>query len=242
LNATGTGIGRALRKARESRGKSLEEASRELRIRTEYLQALEREAFDRLLGDVYVRGFLRSYAGYLGLDAEEILAVYNRSYGRHEATTAPAGPVAPTVASSPDGHPLIHRRANWRLAVAVAATLLAVVAVVTLLNHSGSTPAARRPPPTLQPSAQPVVVDVVAIAPVDVRILSDGEVAFEGRLARGEGRSFEGIDSVTVSFADAGAVTLTVNGHDIGRPGTPGQPYEVSFGPNDFRRSPSNGG
>src|SRR5438477_12466499 len=69
-----TGIGQALRKARVERGKSIEEASRETRIRAEYLQALERERFDVLPGDVYVRGFLRSYSSYLGLDPKKVLA------------------------------------------------------------------------------------------------------------------------------------------------------------------------
>ncbi|HEX2025849.1 MAG TPA: helix-turn-helix domain-containing protein [Actinomycetota bacterium] len=64
---TGIGLGRALRTAREKLGKSLETASRETRVRTEYLEALEHERFEALGSDVYIRGFLRSYARYLGL-------------------------------------------------------------------------------------------------------------------------------------------------------------------------------
>ncbi len=64
-----TGIGPALRKARLLRGKSIEEASRETRIRADYLSALERERFDALLGEVYVRGFLCFFYIYLGLDS-----------------------------------------------------------------------------------------------------------------------------------------------------------------------------
>src|SRR6266571_9151567 len=91
----GTGIGPALRQARLSRGKSIEEASRETRIRPEYLQALERERFETLLGAVYVRGFLRSYSTYLGLDPDQVLAVYNRHFGppRPLVPEAPPGPV-----------------------------------------------------------------------------------------------------------------------------------------------------
>src|SRR5438128_8822497 len=81
----GTGIGPALRKARQSRGKSIEEASRDTRIRSEYLQALEREAFGSLRGDVYVRGFLRSYSSYLGLNADKVVGVYVRSMGKDVA-------------------------------------------------------------------------------------------------------------------------------------------------------------
>ena len=49
---TDTGIGRALRSAREHRGKSLEEACREMRVRTDYLEALESESFEALGSDV----------------------------------------------------------------------------------------------------------------------------------------------------------------------------------------------
>ncbi len=64
------GVGPALRKARLSGRKSLEEASRETRIRLEYLEALERETFSELGGEVYVRGCLRTYAAYLGLSPD----------------------------------------------------------------------------------------------------------------------------------------------------------------------------
>ena len=92
----GTGIGPALRQARLARGKSIEEASRETRIRPEYLQALERERFEALIGDVYVRGFLRSYSTYLGLEPNQVLSVYNRHFG-------PPRPMVPAPAH--DAHP-----------------------------------------------------------------------------------------------------------------------------------------
>jgi cytoskeleton protein RodZ len=61
---TGTGIGRALRAARQKQGKSLETVGRETRVRADYIDALEREDFDAIGSDVYVRSFLRSYARY----------------------------------------------------------------------------------------------------------------------------------------------------------------------------------
>src|SRR5919198_6007216 len=78
LRATRTGIGTALREARESRGITLQKASRETRIHSDYLTALERECYDTLRADVYVRGFLRSYSSYLGLDVDKVLTVYDR--------------------------------------------------------------------------------------------------------------------------------------------------------------------
>ncbi len=241
MNATGTGIGRALKVAREGRGKTVEEASRETRIRVEYLQALEGEAFDRLHGDVYVRGFLRSYASYLGLDADKVLQAYGRVYGNQPVLPA-AAPSSPQVATSPDGHPLIHRPANWRLAVAAAAAAVLVVAVIALVSRSNPGETADPSGPAVETSTPPVVANLVALEEVGARILVDGLVIFDGTLARGEARSLLGHDRILFEFASGGSVRLTVNGTKLGAPGVLGEPYQISYGPNDFRGSPSSGG
>ena len=61
-------------RARQARGIDLPDAARELRIRLEYITALEEQRFDDLPGGPYAIGFLRSYATYLGLDGENIIA------------------------------------------------------------------------------------------------------------------------------------------------------------------------
>lgn len=70
------GIGERLRTTREARGLSLDEVEASLRIRRRYLDALEAEAFHEIPGPAYVKGFLRTYAAYLGLPAEELVALY----------------------------------------------------------------------------------------------------------------------------------------------------------------------
>ena len=61
------GVGSALRKARERRGITLDAASRDTKLHIDQLRALETEDFEALMGDVYVRGSLRTYSQYLGL-------------------------------------------------------------------------------------------------------------------------------------------------------------------------------
>ncbi|HZS29882.1 MAG TPA: helix-turn-helix domain-containing protein [Gaiellaceae bacterium] len=63
-------IGHSLRSARERQGLGYPEIELATKIRAKYIRALEEEDFDSLPGDAYVRGFLRSYADYLGLDGE----------------------------------------------------------------------------------------------------------------------------------------------------------------------------
>lgn len=65
-------IGATLRKARQDSGATLEDVEYETKIRKRYLEALEREDYADLPSAVYARGFLKTYANYLGLDGEEL--------------------------------------------------------------------------------------------------------------------------------------------------------------------------
>lgn len=89
-------IGRELREARERLGLGLEACERATRIRSAQLQAMEDERFDRLPEPAYTRGFLRSYARLLGLDADRLVAEYDRISGlealRQEHTLRPLPP------------------------------------------------------------------------------------------------------------------------------------------------------
>ena len=70
-----TGIGSNLREAREAREISHAEAEHDTHIPRHHLQALEDERFDAFPAAVYVRGFLRIYSQYLGLDGNALLAL-----------------------------------------------------------------------------------------------------------------------------------------------------------------------
>jgi transcriptional regulator with XRE-family HTH domain len=69
-------LGHILREARETKGLTLEEAQEETRINRKYLAALENSEYDKLPTPVHVRGFLRNYAHFLGLDAQPLLERY----------------------------------------------------------------------------------------------------------------------------------------------------------------------
>src|SRR5438128_6659456 len=198
----GTGIGSALRKARLLRGKSIEEASRETRIRAEFLQALERERFEALLGDVYVRGCLRSYSSYLGLDPNGILTVYSREFGGARIklahpSLATVEATAPTRSHLPHPHlpPLTRRYLSWPFLIGTALLLLVALGAVGLLSRSKAVPSAGPPPqtrasiPVLPPN---VTVDIQAKAPVVALVRIDGARAQRFELRKGAGRSLEG--------------------------------------------------
>jgi cytoskeletal protein RodZ len=69
-----------LQRARQARGLTLEEVERDIRISRRYLQALENENFGLLPAPVYARGFLRTYARYLGLEPANLLPLFPVGY------------------------------------------------------------------------------------------------------------------------------------------------------------------
>jgi helix-turn-helix protein len=243
----GTGIGSALRKARLLRGKSIQEASRETRIRAEYLQALERERFEALLGDVYVRGFLRSYSVYLGLDPDGILTVYTRQFGRARTGLVQRGEAAvaspATRSHLPHAHlpHLTRHHLTWPFLIGAAVLLLAMLGAVGWLSRS-KTPTAAAPPqsgasiPVLPPH---VTLAIQAKAPVVAMVRIDGGRTQRFELRTGEGRSFQGTSRIDVTLDHGGAAILTVNGHLLGVPGKSRAPFVASFGPEDFRHLPT---
>src|SRR5438094_289311 len=68
--------GETLRQPRLDRGVSLADAARETRLRRSYLEALEAQALRALQPVVYTRGFLKTYAEYLGLSGEAMVDLY----------------------------------------------------------------------------------------------------------------------------------------------------------------------
>jgi cytoskeleton protein RodZ len=81
-------IGNSLRGARKRQKLELSDVERATRIRTKYLEALEEERFDVLPGTAYVKGFLRTYADFLGLDGLRFVDEYNEHFAAEEMPEA----------------------------------------------------------------------------------------------------------------------------------------------------------
>jgi hypothetical protein len=220
------GVGPALEKARRIRGLSLEEASRDTRLKVDQLEALESERFDALPSDAFVRGALRTYAQYLGVSPEKVLG----AYARHAEEPPPPPP--------PDGLGRIERaiaatriRDNQRFLFLGAATLVVLLVLFGLLARDHGAPAPAAIPTTAPPSgALATTIDAVLVAerPVVVAVTVDGAPQTH-EMQDGETLSFSADEELEVSIADGGAVRLTVAGEDLGTPGTPGRPWSDTF-------------
>lgn len=100
-------LGEELRRLRENRGLSLREVSDATHIGSRFLQAIEADNYSILPGGIFNRGFVRSYARYVGLDEEQALVLYNQQLeaqgGEAPRTTAPSWEGIDEEVSSPWG-------------------------------------------------------------------------------------------------------------------------------------------
>jgi hypothetical protein len=223
------GIGNALRQVRESRGLTLEEAARDTRIRREFLEGLEDDDFDRLLGDVHVRGCLRTYASYLRLSPDKVVGAY--------VSSLPEGAEpAPVVVAPLQHEPVLgarRRRDNHLLLVLVAVTTLVLAAAFGVLSARQPAPAPADLPTEAASTAlsarRGITVAVLARQPVEVVVVADGGREQPFSLEAGEGRSFDAEDSLTIRLSEGGTAKLTVSGIDKGFVGAPGRPWQHTY-------------
>jgi cytoskeletal protein RodZ len=133
-----TGIGGILREARNRRKLDLSEVEGAIKIRMRYLLAMENEEWDVLPGGAYTRGFIRTYASYLGLDGDRVAEDFRNATSGGERT-ARAEPVAPL------GRASARAWAPGRaVAVFLVGGLAAAMVVIGLLSGGGGGPAAPR--------------------------------------------------------------------------------------------------
>jgi cytoskeleton protein RodZ len=133
-------IGGSLREARLKRNLTPADVQKAIRIRDRYLQALEEERWELLPGDAYVKGFLRTYADYLGLDGSLYVEEYNSRFAQPD---------------EPQLVPERFARTNGPFAgvgflrplVAIGA-IVAIVAAVAAWQLSGSSDGKQSAPPT----------------------------------------------------------------------------------------------
>jgi cytoskeletal protein RodZ len=241
-------IGDTLAQARSQAGLTITQVSQRTCIRETIIRGIERGDFSACGGDFYARGHIRSIARSVGIDPEELIHEYDATHGAPQAIRAadvfePATPIKLRERRSP----------NWSLAMIVVIALVlgygvyrAVTAVasphhpsaaasgrphatVAPAAHSSPTPSAAATP---TPSAHDVVIHLTAIEDCWVEFTSSGgQYLSQAYVVGGSTKTWTFHRAVTMQIGNPGGILLTVNGKNLGRPGSPGQPVTLSFGP-----------
>jgi cytoskeletal protein RodZ len=226
-------IGNSLREARLRQGFELPRVEADTKIRAKYLRALEEEHFEVLPGETYVKGFLRTYAEYLGLDGQLYVDEYNSRFAREEEL-----PVQSPAARRPRPRRMESNFVVVALAGIVAVTILVVVAwkfgssgsstSADLLTGTGlvgtspqtstgtGTTSAGRPARPKPKLAKLVVAAASGDCWLQVRAGSaNGELLYEGTLQQGQTQRFVKWRRLWIQLGAPVYLTARLNGHRV---------------------------
>jgi helix-turn-helix protein len=225
-----SGVGTILRKARNRRKVELSEVEAATRIRLRYLRAIEDEEWDVLPGGVYTRGFIRTYASFLGLDGDRLVGDYRESVEPWQRSTD-AARAQPADGDASSGGPREVALAVLAVAAVVAVAAIAIVAIPSggggeggSAHHSRQAvrkfqPETKSSPPA--PVKTGVTVELAARAEVWACLLdAKGKALVDGLILEAgveEGPFHSG--SFTVSFGN-GEVQMLIDGREAEIPAT----------------------
>jgi len=228
-------IGNSLREARVRRQIPLGQAEQATKIRGKYLRALEEERFDLLPSETYIKGFLRTYADYLGLDGQLYVDEYNSRFvidaewGRRRSRGASG------------------RRSERRAQTNVVLIALGAIAVLTVVVISAwkaadngdvatHTPKRHAAPAVRRPAAPAPYLEITAVkGPSKVivnRTGAGGKVLFEGTLERGDTQAFNG-KSFWLNVGAPENLVITVAGRRVHVAGL--RPWVLTVTPNGWQ-------
>ncbi|TGE32251.1 helix-turn-helix domain-containing protein [Desulfosporosinus sp. Sb-LF] len=247
------GEGIMLRVAREEKEWSLTYTEEITKIRVRYIQALEAEEYGVLPGTTYAKGYLRTYAKQLGLNPDEIIALFNESITSEPALVLEKSQM------------VVKSRPLWfrpTIIGSLAIVIIAFVIVIAGLNSRGqkiadtpytmpplpsapqtetatSKPTTPTSTPTPTPSApvtestpQNVIAatmdgltaQLVFTQPCWVVVQVDGHPSLQGTFSSGSSKEIKGTSKIElVTVGNAGGLSVTLNGRPYPSLGKEGQ-------------------
>lgn len=231
-------LGEELRKERELRGISLKEIADSTKISKRFLEAIERDDIGALPAAVFTRGFVREYARYLGLNAEEMVSRYAQELKEHEQATQAreAAQINAWSAAATARHPSlpetspVERKHLPLLSVVIGAVIVSAVAYA-IFSFSRKPAANAAPAATALPEPESMPPPPAAGQPPEreglllqlrvsenswITLLVDGEQVFSGEMRAGDEKSYEARENVVFkTIGNAGGVEITLNGMKV---------------------------
>lgn len=221
-------IGQELSSARRKKGISLERVEFETKIRHKLLESMEHDDFEALPGSTYAKGFIRSYASFLGIDANSLVEFYKKNYQKTESLNIKAIPV-----------PIDKKRRvefNPRFAFPLAFLTLLII-IVSFLGYIGSienvrpkkvstfnvkkvkpkTTSKPKPVPAQKLTPRPFELTLKAINHNWIKITKNNEIIYSGYIYAGEEKKFNIENKVTVYTSSGNRLETFVNGKPNGQ-------------------------
>lgn len=237
-------LGEKLQQAREARGITISEVAEQTRISGLYLEAIENNDYRTLPGGIFNKGFVKSYARYVGVDEQEALQDYTRLIVEQQGDQADEPKTyKPEVLTD-------ERNSSSLITIIFAVVILVlmtfgilklvnylqaeqVLPVITNSNTNANTNAANNSNTNATvspaPSLENAKIEFKAVGgEISVTAVTDGKTSYP-LVAAEKSVIFTPKESLKISYAKARAqfAQLTINGKQISLPSQPADPKRV---------------
>ncbi|WP_418626784.1 helix-turn-helix domain-containing protein [Anaerosinus sp.] len=238
-------VGDILRAERERRGLAIRDVEEATSIRALYIQSIEENKYDIIPGEVYLKGFIKTYANFLNLDGNAVVNQY-----RQEKT--PPNVILDDVESNvvenkglkPQNNNKIEFGNIIKQKIVIGGLAFALVCGYWMLNLDSSEAPMEQPKqevktvvavpkevsvPVTAPQSKPIKISLKFEGACWTEVKVDNHNIYEGIPNPGEVLTWDANNDIIIKLGNAGVVDVTHNGNVIGKLGAVGDVIEKKF-------------
>lgn len=238
-------VGDILRAERERRGLTIRDVEEATSIRALYIQSIEENKYDIIPGEVYLKGFIKTYANFLNLDGNAVVNQY-----RQEKT--PPNVILDDVESNvvenkglkPQNNNKIEFGNIIKQKIVIGGLAFAWVCGYWMLNLDSSETPMEQPKqevktvvavpkevsvPVTAPQSKPIEISLKFEGACWTEVKVDNHNIYEGIPNPGEVLTWDANNDIIIKLGNAGVVDVTHNGNVIGKLGAVGDVIEKKF-------------
>lgn len=234
-------VGTILKEARLAKGLSIADAEQATSVRARYLEAVENDEYEKTPGEVFLKGIIRNYGNYLGLDGLELVKLYKANHQGVVAENINSAGIREVEKvrlniqlkekrdiGSGTGRFEMPQLPMKQIAAGLAVVVLlgiGYVAVPKVIDYFKNMPQVEQKQEEVQANASTAVKPPSILDKVQVEmeakdscwteVTADGKEVFVGMLNAKDKRTFEAKDKIVVKYGNIGAMKLIVNGQPV---------------------------
>lgn len=234
-------VGTILKEARLAKGLSIADAEQATSVRARYLEAVENDEYEKTPGEVFLKGIIRNYGNYLGLDGLELVKLYKANHQGVAAENINSAGIREVEKvrlniqlkekrdiGSGTGRFEMPQLPMKQIAAGLAVVVLlgiGSVAVPKVIDYFKNMPQVEQKQEEVQANASTAVKPPSILDKVQVEmeakdscwteVTADGKEVFVGMLNAKDKRTFEAKDKIVVKYGNIGAMKLIVNGQPV---------------------------
>jgi cytoskeletal protein RodZ len=240
-------LGEFLQQARENAGLSVDELAHTVNLRPGLIRAMESNDFLPCGGDTYARGHIRNISQLTGINAQELLAMYDAEHSVDSRSIH-----SQLIDNNAAAIRKENRKLSWKVLVGASLSIVVLIgiaqfAIGAIDSESATTSMViekaeptQTPTPLPTASAAPTATTstvnnelTLSIAATrgnsNIDVVIGGVSVYKGPLFQGESKSFVGRDSISVYLGNSGDLDLTLNGEKLAPLGERNQEIRKTF-------------